>query len=56
MTFSDLDRCVRFNKWFENSLFKDFNIFPEALDYARNILGRNCYISPFYDKILNKIS
>lgn len=33
-------------KDFQKPLFKGFNDFTEALDYARGILGPNYYISP----------
>ena len=33
-------------KGFQKPLFKGFNDFTEALDYARGILGPNYYISP----------
>ncbi|KAK4355478.1 hypothetical protein RND71_024449 [Anisodus tanguticus] len=31
---------------FKKPLFKGFNVFTEALDYARGVLGPNYYISP----------
>ena len=34
------------NKGFQKHLFKGFNDFTKALDYARGILGPNYYISP----------
>jgi len=39
---------IRFIKDFEKPLFKGFNDFTEALDYARGILGPNYYISPVF--------